>query len=197
MLVLVIGDYGVGKDTIVDMLVDTIGKDVAAKIKSWTTRDPRDSTENTHKFVWWLKTIEERNKYFERYILGSDLLIAYTKIDGCYYWVEDNQLNQKDYEFCIVDKKGAADFKLSYHKDLTMTIEIKRPEEQINVNKKRLERKSCYIEPDIRPLITFYNNSNDLNFLKTKVEKLADIITGLNDIINEVFYEVSKDLFFE
>ena len=50
MIVLITGDFGVGKDTFADMLNEDFGEE-SVKIQSYTTREKRYNTEDTHIFV--------------------------------------------------------------------------------------------------------------------------------------------------
>ena len=87
---LVIGRSGCGKDTLVNYMCQKYG---LKKLKSYTTRPPRQNEEDTHIFI----SPEEVKKY-------QDDIIAYTKIGEFEYFATKSQL--KDINFYIIDPKG-------------------------------------------------------------------------------------------
>ena len=87
---LVIGRSGCGKDTLVNYMCQKYG---LKKLKSYTTRPPRQNEEDTHIFI----SPEEVQKY-------QDDIIAYTKIGEFEYFATKSQL--KDINFYIIDPKG-------------------------------------------------------------------------------------------
>ena len=90
---LVIGRSGCGKDTLVNYMCQKYG---LKKLKSYTTRPPRQNEEDTHIFI----SPEEVKKY-------QDDIIAYTKIGEFEYFATKSQL--KDINFYIIDPKGVKD----------------------------------------------------------------------------------------
>ena len=74
MIILITGDFGVGKDTFADFLIEEINKENAEitnqdiyvwrakKIKSFTTRKPRYEGEDTHTFISKEKWLKMREK---------------------------------------------------------------------------------------------------------------------------------------
>ena len=90
---LVIGRSGCGKDTLVNYMCQKYG---LKKLKSYTTRPPRQNEEDTHIFI----SPEEVQKY-------QDDIIAYTKIGEFEYFATKSQL--KDINFYIIDPKGVQD----------------------------------------------------------------------------------------
>lgn len=90
---LVIGRSGTGKDTLVNYMCQKYG---LKKLKSYTTRPPRQNEEDTHIFI----SPEEVQKY-------QDDIIAYTKIGEFEYFATKSQL--KDINFYIIDPKGVQD----------------------------------------------------------------------------------------
>lgn len=90
---LVIGRSGCGKDTLVNYMCQKYG---LKKLKSYTTRPPRQNEEDTHIFI----SPEEVKKY-------QDDIIAYTKIGEFEYFATKSQL--KDINFYIIDPKGVQD----------------------------------------------------------------------------------------
>ena len=90
---LVIGRSGSGKDTLVNYMCQKYG---LKKLKSYTTRPPRQNEEDTHIFI----SPEDVQKY-------QDDIIAYTKIGEFEYFATKSQL--KDINFYIIDPKGVQD----------------------------------------------------------------------------------------
>lgn len=90
---LVIGRSGSGKDTLVNYMCQKYG---LKKLKSYTTRPPRQNEEDTHIFI----SPEDVQKY-------QDDIIAYTKIGEFEYFATKSQL--KDINFYIIDPKGIQD----------------------------------------------------------------------------------------
>lgn len=139
MIVLVVGDFCVGKDTFADMLIDELKdlgynelKDVGVhKILSYTTRERREGEVGTHEFC----TREE--------FLGFDDLIAQTKIGDDYYGARACQFETDDINIYIVDSKGVADV-LAYGLDAVYIIEVIRPKWLIKCSKARQNRERHY-----------------------------------------------------
>lgn len=179
MIIIVLGDFGVGKDTIVDMLVDIIGEDKAYKIRSWTTRGPRFPEEDTHNFFWWPgSTRNDRNQAFLYDVLNSGNCAAWSMIGYHYYWVEFNQIGNTEYEFYITDPKGARDI-MEKIDEKFLVLEIRRPDPLINVPKERLNRiRHIFLNSIKSPHsdIVFENIYPDLKTLKDKLFDLADCI---------------------
>lgn len=134
MIVLIVGDFGVGKDTFADILVDAFNEHytslVAKKILSYTTRYPRYSKENTHIFT-------TMGTYWED--VRNNEILAETEIGDVKYWTTKNQFGSLPYDVYVVDDIGVKcvlDAKI----DNVFIIEITRPKELINLPKSRLER---------------------------------------------------------
>lgn len=166
MLILIVGDFGVGKDTIADMFVEYLGEE-AVKIKSWTTRPPRYEGEDTHLFL------EEGD------LSHNEDIVAFCTIGGYYYWTEANQFDQKKYEFYIIDKDSVPQVLENYINPIFI-IEIKRPDYLIDVDESRLNR--VRIDDDYTDCSHFhsnivYNNSGqDLDDLRDDVVMMAEMI---------------------
>lgn len=184
MLILVLGGFGVGKDTVVDMLVDIIGKDKAYKIPSWTTREPRYKGEDTHNFIWWPgSTSAERNEIFHKEVVPMGVCAAYSIIDYCYYWIEYDQIGNTQYEFYITDKYGARQIMKNLTEEKYFILLIDRPKNLITVESERLNREYTVNTMvgnnfffDIKPDIIFHNIFMDLKLLKENLFDLADYI---------------------
>lgn len=107
-IILLVGESGSGKSTIEKRLVDDYG---LKPLKSYTTRDKRTPTEDTHIFI---------DKYiFEK---GVDLAggidefkeqtVAYTFFDGNHYYATQEQVEQSD--IYTIDPDGVEWFKSHY-----------------------------------------------------------------------------------
>ena len=167
MIILIVGDFGVGKDTFADMLVDCFG-DEAHKILSYTTRKQRYDGEDTHIFVshdFWNAVQEE---------IPSPI-VAETKIDGEFYGTLRHQfcgsLPYEDisYDIYVVDDIGVRDV-IQSHIDSVFVIEIVRPKWLIKVPKERLNRQrtdSYDYKCDFRVI-----NDGSLEKLKTNANEV-------------------------
>jgi len=173
MLILITGDFGVGKDTIADMFVDYLG-DEACKIKSWTTRPPRFEGENTHLFC--------DNELAQSFPVSE--MVAYCTIEGYRYWTDFSQFNNKKYEFYVIDIDSVYQVVSKQNRlPPIVIILIKRPNCLIKVEEARLNRKreddDSYFE---HPYVNFninmvYNNlSSDLEDLNDDVRMMAEMI---------------------
>lgn len=135
MIILVTGDFGVGKDTFADYLLEAFqGK--AQKILSYTTRAPRYADENTHIFV------EE---------MAKGEIVACSQIDGQYYWTLPEQFDKNKINIYVVDDIGVRDT-IASGIDKTLIIKITRPTHLIDLDKERLTRKRTEFfefEPDL------------------------------------------------
>lgn len=127
MIILVTGDFGVGKDTFADILLEKFG-DSAQKIQSYTTRPPRYEGEDTHIFV----TEDEWHN------LGHK--VAQTIIDGNYYGTIDSQFQKNLFNIYVVDDIGVRDVVDAKIDDIYL-IEIIRPKWLIDVPEERLNRR--------------------------------------------------------
>ena len=157
MIVLIVGDFAVGKDTVADYFVELMDKNdfCVEKIKSYTTREPRFTGEDTHIFC---------SK--EEFLSFKDL-VAETKIDEQYYGTRASQFNENKINFYCVDDKGVKDIESSGIDD-TFIVEVVRPKWLINASDERLNRKRHYgkykYNADYRII-----NDGDLDKLKKSV----------------------------
>lgn len=131
MIVLIVGDFGVGKDTVADLLVKESLRHHDCtkfeKIKSYSTREPRYEGEDTHIFI-----SEEEFSSF------NDIL-AQTKISNCYYGTRFSQFDPNKVNLYCVDDKGVKDVVEANFDDF-LIVEVIRPKWLINLPKERLER---------------------------------------------------------
>lgn len=128
MIILIYGDFCVGKDTVADILIQNMHEYGAYKILSYTTREPRYEGENTHEFC----TKEE----FENF---SDL-IAITEIGGEYYGSRKCQFDLDRTPVYVVDNKGVVDMLSSSIGHECFVLEVVRPRWLIDCPKQRVER---------------------------------------------------------
>lgn len=175
LIVLIVGDFCVGKDVVCDMMCDYIGYNpkyddfTVNKIQSYTTRAPRFEGESTHTFC----TKDEFNDF--------DDIIAMTIINDEFYGARASQFNLDDknhFDVYVVDPKGVYDIVHSgIDADSIHTVEVVRPKWLRDCPKERLDRKSDF---NITPID--YNvsyriiNDGDLAKLRRLVEECIDFL---------------------
>jgi len=167
MIVLVTGDFGVGKDTFANMLLTHLGIDIAQIVRSKTTRKPRYDDEITHLF----KTMED---YEDDEAHGD--VIAQTLIGGHYYWTTKDQFVDflNGFSIYVVDDIGIRDVQQADIDD-TFIIEVVRPSWLIDIDERRRNRKresgSYHFESDYRVL-----NDKSFAFLDTIASDVANML---------------------
>ena len=133
MIILVTGDFGVGKDTFANMLLTHLGIDMAQLVRSKTTREPRYDDEITHSF----ETVEdyEEDKEWGR-------VVAHTVIGGHHYWTTKDQFVDflNGFSIYVVDDIGIRDVQAANIDD-TFVIEVVRPSWLIDIDEERKNRK--------------------------------------------------------
>ena len=188
MIILITGDFGVGKDTFADFLIEEINKENAEitnqdiyvwrakKIKSFTTRKPRYEGEDTHTFISKEKWLKMREK--------PECIIAETEIDGEFYGTAKFQFQHNNYfSIYVVDDIGVRDMLAA--KDILrepiFVIEIFRPKALRNVDKSRLNRVRNLESYRVYPDAVVYNN-HDLVSLQRDAHEMYEKI--LDHIVN-------------
>lgn len=175
MIILITGDFGVGKDTFADILLDRFEENniSANKIRSFTTRKPRYEGEKTHEFIHkncWEK-IRETN---------PDLIAAESEIGGEYYGTLKNQFNH-DFSLYVVDDIGVREITKKY--DDVFIVTIFRSKSLLkNIDKERLNREKKE-EYNFYPDYVLINDG-DIVCLRKKVENFFFSFCFLNKPFN-------------
>lgn len=153
MIILIIGEYGVGKDTFANMLLTHFGIDIAQIVRSHTTREPRYPDEITHTF----KTIEDYKSDKE-----NGCIVAETEINKEYYWSTQNQFQKfkNGFSIYVVDLVGLQQVIESGIDDIYL-IEVVRPSWLIDVDNERKNRE--YKDIDYKYIVN-YRVINDKTF---------------------------------
>ena len=183
MIILVTGDFGVGKDTFADFLVDIINEDYirqlnkdalewkAKKIKSFATRKPRFEGEDTHTFISKKKWLEIREK--------PECIVAETEIDGEFYGTARFQFEHNCFfSVYVVDDIGVRDM-LAAKKILQQDIyvvEIFRPKSLRNVDENRLNRVRNLESYRVYPDAVVYNTHDFVSLKRDAREVYEQII---------------------
>ena len=186
MIILVTGDFGVGKDTFADFLVNIINEDGkekdkdinkwrakngkekdkdiikwrAKKIKSFATRKPRFEGEDTHTFISkekWLKIRERPN-----------CIVAETEIDGEFYGTARFQFEHDCFfSVYVVDDIGVRDMLAAKNilQQEIYVVEIFRPKSLRNIDESRMNRVRNLDSYRVYPDSVVYN-THDLISLK-------------------------------
>ena len=173
MICLIVGGFGVGKDTVADLLkkiaLERNDCFKANKILSYTTRPPRYDGEDTHIFC-------SKNQF-----LDFKDLVAQTEIDNHYYGARESQFDKDKLNLYCVDGKGVYDI-INANIDDVLIIEVVRPKWLINLPSDRINRQpngSYNFEIDYRIM-----NDGDMEKLKTSVL----------ECYNYLFKEMKKSL---
>ena len=172
MIVLIVGDFGVGKDTVADLLLkNSLNYHDCVKfqkILSYTTREPRYDGERTHLFC------------SKRDFLTFNDLVAQTKIGDNYYGARESQFDKKIVNLYCVDNKGVYDI-VSSGIDDYLIVEVVRPKWLIDLPEDRLNRerddkfKHLLVSIDYRIM-----NDGDMEKLK------ASALECFNYIVKEI-----------
>lgn len=133
MIVLIVGDSGSGKSTIVRYVEKNMEN--VNIIKSYTTRPKRNKYDNDHTFI---KSVDE---------IDGDI-VASTEIDGYFYGASENQFKENKINLYIVDDKGVVDVKNYFKNENILTVHINRLNIEVPVNRKNRKIKKLDIKYD-------------------------------------------------
>ena len=188
MIILITGDFGVGKDTFADFLVDAINEDYlrqknkdiwewkAKKIKSFATRKPRYEGEDTHTFISKEKWLKIREK--------PGCIIAETEIDGEFYGTARFQFEHNCFfSVYVVDDIGVRDMlaaKEILQQDIYV-VEIFRPKSLRNVDKNRLNRVRNLESYRVFPDSVVYNTHDLVSLQRDAHQIYTEIIDYILD----------------
>ena len=151
MIVLIVGDSGSGKSTIVKYVEKNM--DNVNIVKSYTTRPKRNKYDNDHTFI---ESVDE--------IDGE--IVASTEIDGYFYGASENQFKKNKINLYIVDDKGVVDVKNYFKNKNILTVHINRLNIEVPVNRKNRKIKKLDIEYDEE----IYNDDHILDAVRGLME---------------------------
>ena len=165
MIILVVGNFGVGKDTFADFMLKYLPESI--KIKSFTTREPRFDGEDTHIFTTPDKFPENP--------------LAYIDIEGVLYWTSQSQFDKTKNNIYVIADCGLKQVMESDF-DNYIIIEIVRPKSLIDVDEERLGRKkNCSF--NYTPFVNFtVINDDTLEKLEEKASKISKVISSMNSL---------------
>lgn len=176
MIIFIIGKYGAGKDTFADLLVDALnpkkGKKVAEKVLSYTTRLVRDVSDfDNHRFARYWKINPDDN------YMKQDKVVAWTKIDGEYYWSEVDQF-KNDFNIYVIDP-GSIQQVIDKNLDFCCTIHITR--DKIDIPKAREVRPLKWEDVDVDIEV---HNDEGLDKLKEAAEYVKNWVLEVQENLN-------------
>ena len=151
MIVLIVGDSGSGKSTIIRYVAENM--DNINIIKSYTTRPKRNEYDDDHTFI---ESVDE--------IKGD--IVASTEIDGCFYGASENQFKKDKINLYTVDDKGVVDVKNYFKNENILTVHINRSNIEVPVNRKNRRIKKLDIEYDEE----IYNDDDILDAVRSLME---------------------------
>lgn len=125
MIVLFVGDSGVGKSTIVSKVSTSLEN--VNLVKSYTTRPKRDEYDDDHTFI---DSVDEIN----------DTIVASTIINNHFYGASEKQFKKDMINLYIVDDKGVVDIKKFFSNELIITFHINRDYDNVIIPKVRKNR---------------------------------------------------------
>lgn len=171
MIVLIVGDFGVGKDTVADLLLkNSLNHHDCVKfqkILSYTTREPRYDGERTHLFC------------SKRDFLTFNDLVAQTKIGDNYYGARESQFDKEIVNLYCVDEKGVNDI-VDADIDDYIVVEVIRPKWLVDIPIDRLNRDRHNKERMIATIDYRVMNDGDMEKLK------ASVLECFNYIVKEI-----------
>lgn len=184
MIVLIVGDFGVGKDTFANMMLTHLGIDLAQIVRSYTTRPKRYDDEITHTFV-------SHDDYLN---VKEEDKVAETCINGEYYWTTKDQFKKffNGFSIYVVDAFGVEQV-LKSDIDTVYIIEVVRPSWLIDVPEERKNREA--------PKTNFkYNvdyrviNDKTFEYLDRTANDVANVLKNQKKIADYGIYIDDHDL---
>lgn len=164
MILFITGDFGVGKDTVADAIVEHLGDSVAKKIRSYATRKPRYEGEDTHIFVE-----KDETK------LPDNDTVAWTEIGGEYYWTESEQFDDMWFSVYVIDTCGlnmAINWLERNSPETDMIVQVVREDRSdISEERKNRSHKEC---PMIHQPDFIIKNNNTIDALKWKAKMVVN-----------------------
>lgn len=157
MIVLIVGDSGSGKSSIVKSIANKMS-DINV-IKSYTTRPRRNEFDNDHTFINSKEEIK-------------DEIVASTEINGYFYGASKSQFKENKINLYIVDDKGVMDVKKYFVDEDILTVRINRNDKKIKIPAYRKNR-------EIMKLGIKYDKEIDNN------DHLLDAVNGLMECIRK------------
>lgn len=151
MIVLIVGDSGSGKSTIIRYVAENM--DNINIIKSYTTRPKRNEYDDDHTFIDSVDEIK-------------DDIVASTEINGYFYGASENQFKKDKINLYTVDDKGVVDVKNYFKNKKILTVHINRSNIEVPVNRKNRRIKKLDIEYDEE----IYNDDDILDAVRSLME---------------------------
>ncbi len=136
MIVLFVGDSGVGKSTIVSKVSTSLEN--VNLVKSYTTRPKRDEYDDDHTFIDSVDEID-------------DTIVASTIINNHFYGASEKQFKKDMINLYIVDDKGVVDVKNFFNDESIVTIHINRNNITVPISRKnrRIEKLNLSYDEEI------------------------------------------------
>lgn len=162
------GESGSGKTTIADILEECYG---LRQVKSYTTRQKRYPTEDTHTFI----SVEQFKKLHN--------LVAYTYFDGNYYGTTLDQISNNS--VYVIDPDGVKYFKAHYagsKRPIVVYLTVSMEERMKRMMKRGDSKENAAIR--IKHDISAFREAEAMADYVIENTNLKDAIHEIIDIIN-------------
>lgn len=146
MILLLLGDSGVGKTTIAKALQNNYS--YFSIVKSYTTRFRRSIEDRDHIFI-------RKNNLL--YKMFNEKFVASTIINNEIYCAFPNQFQDNVINIYTVDDKGALDVINYFNKDDVLIVRLKR--DNIDIDKERANRNLNSVISDNCPNVNIVENN--------------------------------------